>query len=147
MHVRDPVRVEVETALHARVATPAGAGRRGVRPRPGRPPGMRGLADRLPVAVCPGPARRPTTGHLFVGSTRRSAPPVGRPARLRWESRLTMVGVALGADRAFRMPARAEAVDGVGYLDEPVVAPDGVRVVAVVRGACGRARRCGSGTA
>ena len=45
-----------------------------------------------------------------------------------------MVGVALVLLAPFGIRLVSDAVDGVGYLDEPTVAPDGVHVVAVVRG-------------
>ena len=138
MHVRDPVRVEVETALHAGVATLPVLVDGASTPDPvDLPETMRELADRPAVTVPPGPA---ATRHddLFVRLDAQvradPADPDARPPRLRWSHRLTMVGVALVLLAPFGIRLVSDAVDGVGYLDEPTVAPDGVHVVAVVRG-------------
>jgi hypothetical protein len=135
MHVRDPVRVEVETALHAGVATVAVLVDGASAPDPvDLPETMRELTDRPAVAVLPGPAATRHDDLFGRLDAQVRADPDARPPRLRWSHRLTMVGVALVLIAPFGIRLVADAVDGVGYLDEPTVAPDGVHVVAVVRG-------------
>jgi Tol biopolymer transport system component len=127
MNVRDPVRVEVETALHSgRAIVPAlvsGA------PAPGAddlPETMRGLAAYAPVTVAAGAA--PHADLLDrLESLDRDTPP-------RWGHRAVLAGVVVALAAPFAISLLRGATTGVGYLDEPAVAPDGVRVVAVVRG-------------
>ena len=88
------------------------------------------------------PARR---SRFPPARTRRAARGPARPARAvaapasawrpRWGHRLALLGVAVVLAGAVRRSGWCpDAVEGVGYLDEPTVAPDGVHVVAVVRG-------------
>ena len=133
MLVRDPVRVEVETALRAGIATvPVLVGGAAAPDPDDLPETMRELAQRVPVAVPAGsdPARH---ADLF---TRLELPadPAARPARPRWGHRLALVGVAVVLLAPFGVRLALDAVEGVGYLDEPTVAPDGVHVAAIVRG-------------
>ena len=131
--VRDPVRVEVETALRAGIATVPVLVDGAAAPDPDDlPETMRELAQRVPVAVPagsgPGPARGP------AHPPRAARRPRVRPARPRWGHRLALVGVAVVLLAPFGVRLALDAVEGVGYLDEPTVAPDGVHVAAIVRG-------------
>jgi hypothetical protein len=133
MLVRDPVRVEVETALGAGIPTVPVLVDGAAAPDPDDlPETMRELAQRVPVAVAAGsdPARH---ADLLTHLELLAAPAV-RPARPRWGHRLALMGVAVVLLAPFGVRLALDAVEGVGYLDEPTVAPDGVHVAAIVRG-------------
>ena len=127
MNVRDPVRVEVETALHSGLATvPVLVGGAEVPHVDGLPETMRGLVDHPQVTVAAG-----SHGARHADLLARLEAP-SRPAR--WSDRLVLAAVAVALAAPFGISLLHGATEGVGYLDEPAVAPDGVRVVAVVRG-------------
>ena len=131
--VRDPVRVEVETALRAGIATIPVLVDGAAPPDPDDlPETMRELAQRVPVAVpaCPDPDRHTD---LLTRIELLAAPAV-RPVRPRWGHRLALMGLAVVLLAPFGVRLALGAVEGVGYLDEPTVAPDGVHVAAIVRG-------------
>ena len=131
MNVRDPVRVEVETALSSGlVLVPVLVGGAPAPDADDLPQTMRGLAGHVPVAL-PRGAEDGRVEPLLS----RLEPVAGSPvARRRWERRLLLAGASVALVVPFGVSLLLGAADGVGYLDEPVVAPDGVRVVAVVRG-------------
>jgi WD40 repeat protein len=130
MLVRDPVRVEVETALRAGIPTvPVLVDGAAVPDPDDLPETMRELALRVPVAVpaAPDPARH---ADLLTRLELLDDPAV----RPRWGHRLALLGVAVALLAPFGICLALGAVGGVGYLDEPTVAPDGVHVAAIVRG-------------
>ena len=127
MNVRDPVRVEVETALHSgRATVPVLVGGAVAPDADDLPETMRGLVDHPPVTVSASPDG---TRHADLLARLESS---ARPTR--WSDRLLLLGVVVALAAPFGIVLVREATEGVGYLDEPAVAPDGVRVVAVVRG-------------
>jgi WD40 domain-containing protein len=133
MLVRDPVRVEVETALRAGIATVPVLVDGAAAPDPDDlPETMRELAQRVPVAVPagPDPARH---ADLLARLDLLDSPAV-RPERPRWGHRVALLGVAVVLLAPFGARLALNSVEGVGYLDEPTVAPDGVHVAAIVRG-------------
>lgn len=129
MLVRDPIRVEVETALHAGIATvPVLVGGAAAPDPDDLPETMRELEDRVPVTVSPGPDPARHTDLLD-----RLGVVAARPAP-RWGHRLALAGAAVALLVPFGVRLALDAVAGIGYLDEPTVAPDGVHVAAIVRG-------------
>jgi Tol biopolymer transport system component len=130
--VRDPVRVEVEAALHSGGAVVPVLVRGAEAPDvDDLPETMRGLAAYTPVVIAPGPG---ATRHaeLLARLEPLARPGPGGPARRGHRLVLTALVVVLAAPFGISLVRGATA--GVGDLDEPAVAPDGVRVVAVVRG-------------
>jgi Tol biopolymer transport system component len=130
MNVRDPVRVEVETALHSGCAiVPVLVSGATAPDADDLPETMRGLVAYGPVtvtALTAGPARHADLlARLAV---------LDQDTRPRWGHRVVLAGVAVALATPFGVSLLREATAGIGYLDEPAVAPDGVRVVAVVRG-------------
>ncbi|MBL8927932.1 MAG: hypothetical protein JNM77_17150 [Pseudonocardia sp.] len=128
--MRDPVRVEVETALRAGIATVPVLVDGASAPDPDDlPETMRELAQRAPVVVPAGPdAARHTD---LLTRLELLATPAVRP---RWGRRLALLGLAVALLAPFGVRLALDTVEGVGYLDEPAVAPDGVHVAAVVHG-------------
>ena len=127
MNVRDPVRVEVETALHSgRATVPVLVGGAEAPHADDLPETMRGLVGHPAVAVPAGPDGARLTD--LLARLESSARPT------RWSDRFLLLGVTVALAAPFGIVLVRGATEGVGYLDEPAVAPDGVRVVAVVRG-------------
>ena len=127
LNVRDPVRVEVETAVRSgRAVVPALVGGARAPQADDLPPTMRGVVDHPPVTVPAGPDG---TRHADLLARLESPAPAAR-----WGHRLLVAAVAVALAAPFGISLLRGATEGVGYLDEPAVAPDGVHVVAVVRG-------------
>ena len=106
---------------------------------------MRELAQRVPVAVPAGPD--PARHADLLTRLELLADSAVRPARPRWGHRLALMGVAVALLAPFGVRLALDAVEGVGYLDEPTgprTACTSPRSCAAV---CGHRRRCGSGTA
>ena len=129
LNVRDPVRVEVETALHSGLVTVPALVRGAAALDPDDlPETMRGLADRAPVAVPDGPGE---ARHAVLLARLESVHPDAPP---HWGHRLVLAGLAVVLAAPFMFSLARGVTAGIGRLDETAVSPDGVRVVAVVRG-------------
>ena len=139
MNVRDPVRVEVETALHSGRATVPVLVGGAVAPRADDlPETMRGLVGHPPVTVPPARTARGTR-ICSPGWSRRPGPPGGATAFCSWAwwSRWRRL-----RDRAGARPPRASGTSTSPRW--PRTACASWRSCAA---GCGRRPRCGSGTA